>query len=276
MANLRVVYDNAADRASSITASTTAGSLTTANLKTDYKSEIWRSTATTATLTIQWASAEMVGMLALAFCNLTSAATFRVRCYYNATDPSPAIDKTAYACPGVDFSNMGWGTEPLGVNAYSYGGGTYGAIWFATGTYQKIVLDITDVIPAGYIEASRLVCGRYWSPAYNAESGAQVSMVDNSKQERTDAGDLRTDRGTVAKAMSFDLNYLTATDRNSLWNILRGNGTFKPVYVSLLPESTDDQTGEQVYQVYGKLTKQAAIKYNWLNSFSSQLELEEI
>lgn len=276
MANLRVVYDNAADRASSVVASTTAGALTTANLKSDYKSEVWRSTAASATLTIQWATAELAGMLALPFCNLTSTATFRVRCYAVATDPTPAVDKTATACPGAQFDSFFWGSEPLGVNAYSYGGASYGCIWFPVGTYQKIVLDITDSSLSGYVEASRLVIGTYWSPTYTAEAGASINIVDNSKQERTDAGDLRTDRGTVSKSLSFDLNFLTQADRNSLFNILRGNGMYKPVYVSLIPESTDDQVGEQIFQVYGKLSKSGALKYNLWNQFATQLEIEEI
>jgi hypothetical protein len=276
MANLRVVYDNAADRASSVVASTTAGALSTDNMKTDYKSEVWRSTEPTATIVIQWTTAELCGMLAMPFSNLTSDASFRVRCYANAADSVPLVDKQVAACPGASLGGFQWGQEALGVNAYSYGGAAYGVIWFPTGTYQKIILNIVDSSPSGYIEAARLVIGTYWSPAYTAESGATITPLDNSKSERTDAGDLRTDRGTVSKSLAFDLNFLTAADRNSLFNILRGNGLFRPVYVSMIPESTDDAIGEQIFQVYGKLTKQASLKYQWLGNFSTQLEIEEI
>jgi hypothetical protein len=276
MANsLRVVYDNAADRAT-ITASTTAGSLVPANMQTDYKSEVWRATGVTATLTITWTTGELVGMVAFPFSNLTATASLRVRGYGNATDTTPLIDVTGMAAAGADFTSFYWGVDPLGANAYSYGGGAYGSLWFPINTYQKIVIDITDSPQSGYIECSRLVCGRYWTPTYTAEAGATISIIDNSKQERTDAGDLRVDRGTVHKVLNFDLNFLTQLDRNSLWNILRGNGLFKSVYVSLIPESTDDTIGEQIFQVYGKLSKSASIKYQLLNQFSTQLEIEEI
>lgn len=249
------------------------------NLLTDYKSEVWRSATSTtspvtATITIQWPTAELAGMLALAFASLTSAATFRVRAYAVATDTAPTVDKTEYACSSSAFEELGWGSEPLGVNAYSYGGGTYGVIWFPVGSYQKIVLDITDINPLGYIEASRLICGTYWSPANNAEYGAQITIIDGSKNERTDAGDLRTDRGTVHKTLQFDLVAMNTGDRNSLMNILRGNGKFRPIYVSLIPEA-DNPTDEQVYQVYGKMSNQASIKFQFLNQFNTSLEIEE-
>jgi hypothetical protein len=68
--------------------------LVPANLQTDYKSEVWRSTGTTATLTITWATAELIGMFALAFASLSAASTFRVRGYSNAGDAVPVVDVT--------------------------------------------------------------------------------------------------------------------------------------------------------------------------------------
>jgi hypothetical protein len=183
---------------------------------------------------------------------------------------------TGFAAPASDFDAFGWGTEPLGVNAYAYGGGAYGVMWVTPGTYQKVIIDITDTSnPLGYVEASRLVVGGYWSPTYTAEAGASVTVQDNSKHERTDAGDLRTDRGTIHKVINFDLNFLTTADRNSLWSVLRNNGMHTPVYVSLIPES-DDEIGEQIYQVYGKISKNGSIKYALLNQSTSQLEIEEM
>lgn len=275
MANLRVVYDNAADRAT-IAASSTAGSLVAANLQTDYKSDVWRSTGLTATLTITFPTAELIGMVALAFCSLSSAATFRVRGYALTADVTPLVDTTGYAAQASDFTSFYWGTEPLGVNAYSYGGGAYGVLWLpSVNACQKVVIDITDSNPLGYIEASRLVCGTYWSPTNNAEAGAEVGVVDTSKHERTDAGDLRTDRGTIHKTLSFELAYLTQQDRNSLWNILRGNGMFKPLFISLLPTDAD-YVGEQVYQIYGKIGRPSRLRYQHTHRFSTTLEIEEL
>lgn len=275
MSNLRVVYDNAADRAT-ITASSTAGSLVPSNLKSDYKSEVWRSTGLTATLTITWATAELIGMVALAFCNLSAAGTFRVRGYALESDVVPLIDHTGFVAYGANFEEFSWGMEPLGANAYSYGGGAYAVLWLPqVHACKKLVIDIEDVIPAGYLEASRLVCGTYWEPVYNAEYGTTVGIVDTSKHERTDAGDLRTDRGTIHKTLSFDLAVMPKEDRDALYNIIRGNGMFKPMYVSLTPES-EDEVGEQVFQIYGKVSRNSTLRWVNFNQFSTQLDIEEL
>lgn len=276
MSSLRIIYDNAADRAT-LVASSSAGSLTVNNLLTDVKSEVWRSTSAVSTITATWPAGELCGAVALPFSSLSSAALMRVRAYTHAADTTPVID-TGFvaACASADFDNMEWGKMPLGVNSYSYGGGTYGVVWFDVVSAEKLVIDIDDSSnPLGYIEASRIVTGTYWSPLYNADYGAQISLVDTSKQERTDAGDLRTDRGTLHKRLSFDLSMMVAADRNTLWNILRGSGTHSPIYCSLTPES-EDAFEEQVFQVYGKLTRSSPIRYQYINQFSSQIELEEV
>jgi hypothetical protein len=274
-ANLRIIYDNATARGT-LSASTTAGSLAASNLLTDIKSEVWRSTATTATLTLTWTNSEFVSCVALPFCNLSSAATLRVRGYTNVADATPAIDTGAqYACPAT-FGQVNWGQQFLGANSYAYGGGTYGVIWFASTSVKKLVIDIADTTNVqGYIEASKLITGTYWTPTNNVEYGAELTVADTSTHERSDAGDLRTDRGTLHKVLSLDLTMLTSVDRNGLWNIMRGNGMSRPVFLSMTPLS-DDPTEEQIYQVYGKLSKQGSVRYQFINQFTTSLEIEEV
>lgn len=274
--NLRVVYDNAADRAT-LSASSEAGNLVVSNLLTNYKAEVWRSTGTSATVTLTWDASEFVGMIALPFCNLTSAATFRVRGYTHATDSTPAFDTgAAVAAAGTSLEDLGWGSQPLGANAYAFSARAYGVAWFAIVPVEKIILDITDTSnPLGYLEASRIVAGAYWTPDNNADYGADLGLADTSKQERSDAGDLHTDRGMMHKTLSFNLGLMTAQDRNSFWNIIKRNGLYSPIFISLSPES-DDTMEEEMFQIYGKLTKLSTIKYQFINQFSSQIEIEEV
>lgn len=277
MANLRIVYDNAADR-STISTNSTAGTLNAQNMLTDIKSEIWRSSASTSVLiTLSWSTAEILSMVAFPFASLTETATIRVRGYLEVGDSVPAYDTgTQLAAPSA-FGSVAWGTLPLGVNAYSYGGGNYAAIWFPTMSVKKILVTLTDnANPNGYIEAARCVCGSYWEPQINCEYGVEIGAGDMSKHERSDAGDLRTDRGPRYKILNVDLSLMPNTDRNQMWRILLGNGMSRPIYFSLLPDSSDDPQGEQIYQVYGKLTKGSSIKFQFLNQFNTSLELEEI
>lgn len=270
MANLRILYDNAASR-STLTGSLAATGLPMTNLANDIKSSVYRTTATSIAITMTWAASETLNMAALCFSNLTPTATLQARCYTLAADTVPVANVTITAAPYGELTLGG------GVNSFATGGGVYASIYFPQGSYQKVTLNIVDTAnPAGYIEAGCLLCGLYWSPEFNVEYGLSFGAGDNSKSERTDAGDLRTDRGTSFKTMQFDLNYMPLADRNKLHNILRGNGTFKPLYVSISPSDTEDGAGEQIMQIYGKLSRLSAIKYQFMNQFGTQLDIEEI
>jgi len=276
--NIRIVYDNAADRAT-ITASSTAGSLSASNLKVDMKSAVWRSTSTSATLTATWATGEVVSAVVLPFCNLTSQATVRVRGYTNAADATPAFDTGAvFACPALSLGLWGWGSDSLGVNAFAYGGGTYGRVWVNTpSAVQKLTIDISDPSNlAGYIECSRLIAGAYWEPEIGPEAGnANLSISDTSKHYRTDAGDTFTDVGNKYRKQSFSLPWLGDNDRLKMWNILWGNGMARPIFISMYPNNTDVAL-EQANQLYGKLVTSPVMSTPYFNKNSATIELEEV
>jgi len=77
MPNLRIIADNAADRAT-LTASSTAGVLAATNLVTDKKSDVWRAIGKTERLTLAWAVAEAIACVAL-LGNFSPTTTMRVR-----------------------------------------------------------------------------------------------------------------------------------------------------------------------------------------------------
>ena len=277
MPNLRIIADNAADRAT-ITTSSTAGSLTAANMKQDRKSKVWRSLGTTASITLIWATSEILSGLALPFCNLTATATIRVRGYTLDTDVTPLFDTGTN--PAVGYSGLGlwdWGALPLGVNAYSYGGGAYATSWFSTYfSVKKLVIDLADTNnAAGYIECSRLVTGSAWSPTFNTSFGIPVSVVDSSTHARSDSGDLVTTRGTQHRSISFDLNWLNAADRQRFSAIMKGNGLPKPMFISLFPEDLDKEK-EQTYQLYGKMPQLSALSHPIFTIYSGHIDIEEI
>jgi hypothetical protein len=275
--NLRIIYDNAADRAA-LTGSSAAGSMTVDRMLTDIKADVWRSTGPTATITATWTKAETIGGIALPFCNLSALATLRARGYSAPTDAVPLFDTGAiYACPGPALGLWNWGAAALGSNAFAYGGGTYGRLWIPVpGAVRKLVIDIDDSTnPAGYIEVSRLVCGGYWEPSENADYGAPATPVDTSKHYRNDAGDLLTDAGTRHRKQSVSLAGMSAVDRAVFWSILLGNGMPRPVFFSLYPNHEDAKL-EQERQIYGKLFAPAALTTPSFQRYASSLDLEEI
>lgn len=273
--NLRIIYDNRVD-AATITTSSTAGSLVASNMKNDRKSKVWRSTGKTAeTVTLQWPSAEILSGIALPFCNLTATATIRVRGYLGTT----VVFDTGVT-QAVGYSSLGswdWGALPLGVNAYSYGGGNYGMCWFSDYfSVDKLVVDLTDTNNvSNYIECSRLVAGSVWSPTYNLSFGIPVTYSDTSTHERSESGDMLTTRGIRYKQISFDLTWLTASDRGRFSSIMKGNGLPKPIFISLFPKDTDKEK-EQTYQLYGKMSQVSAINHTMHTIYSGRIDIEEI
>ena len=304
--NLRIIYQNAADTSSTtITASSTASASTsTSNLKLDPKAQVWRSGSVTtpisngtytakANLVVTFAALTTVGGVMLPFCNLSSAATIRVRGYTGTapvmlgTTDSPTVTATGtlvfdtgtiLACPYQPIGLWNWGTQPLGVNSYSYGGGTYARAWVTSQpSCTSLLIEIVDTANySPYIEASRLIIGSYWSPKYNTSFGLSQTPKDLSTNARSESGDLISNRGTIYNSVSFDLTYLTPSDRLEMSRILRGNGISKPLFVSLFPDNTSDPAKEQAHQVYGKLSQLSGIQHTMFDIYGTQIEIEEI
>lgn len=279
MSKLKIIYDNAIDRAT-LAASSTAGVLVVDNLKIETKSKVWRSVGTTATISATWTVSEILSGVALPFTNLTSTATIRVRTYTDTAGTILFFDSgTMLAAPYVALGLWDWGTTPLGVNAYAYGGGTYGRCWFrpiGVGAVKKVVVDLIDTDnPSGYIEVSRFVTGAAWSPTFNTSYGLTVTPIDTSANSRTDGGDLITQNGIRSKSMNFDLSSMLASDKQKFSSIVRGNGKPKPLFISIFPDDNDSDK-EQTYQIYGKLSDLGSLAMPNPLLYSSQISIEEI
>ncbi|PHV29517.1 hypothetical protein CSQ93_05480 [Janthinobacterium sp. BJB426] len=276
MTNLRIIYDNAGDRAV-LTASSQADALGPANLQHDDKFYLLRSVGLALTITATWPSPQIVGCAALPFCNLTPTATIRVRGYVEPGDAMPDFDTGVV--PACEYARLGmwdWGALPLGVNAFSYGGGTYARCWLPMVSVKKLVIELADPDnPAGYIEAARLVVGPYWSPEQNASYGAGVTSFDTSTQNRTGAGSQTVERGAMYRKLSIELEHMTPLDRAELWRIVRGNGLTLPLLVSLYPDSDDGEL-EQAHQVYGRLASNFAITTPYYQTYATNIEIEEM
>lgn len=102
MNNLRIVSDNAIDRATLTSSSSASALMSTSNLKSDRKSNVWRSVlGTTAWLAATWPSLEPISAVALPFCNLSPTATMRVR----ATNEPSTTNKLSSSS---DFTQAAW------------------------------------------------------------------------------------------------------------------------------------------------------------------------
>lgn len=268
--NLRIIYNNLVDLSTTTISSGTANQLTSIdNLKSDFKSKVWKINGTSASITVNFGSTKTVGGIILPFCNLSPTATISVSGISNFTSTT--------AAPYSNKSQWDYIVTPASTSMYSYGAGTYGRIWASSTTQpttSSLTITITDTANT-YLEFSRLIIGEYWSPIYNTSYGLSTSIRDLTKNERTESGDLISIRGPKFNSLSFDLKYMDKTDRTNFLNILKANGLYKPVFVSLFPYDTEIQREGQ-HQVYGKLGQLSPISYPYLDIYSTSLELEEV
>ena len=241
----------------------------------------------------------IVGAIIMPFTNLTKTATITVRGY---TGTSPLVFPTigsGVTAPGIGLSgctqvfsvvgslcapyslsgDWSWGSSGKGVNSFSYSGGTYARVYIPLASQiacTSIVIEISDQYNTDkYIEVSRLIIGSYWTPIYNTQYGLTSTINDLTTNERTESGNLFTNRSAKFRTLNFDVGYLTASDRNNLFSIFRGSGTSRPLFVSLFPEDTDLEK-ERDFQIYGKLSGINPITHNTLDLYSSSLEIQEV
>ena len=274
---LRIVYDNAVDRATLTSTGTSVLPIT--NLKTNSKNDVWRTGATTTsvTLTATFTSPEAIGCVALPFSNLSATATMRVRLYSDMDCTVQLLDSGTIQCAQGSGGRVQGLTAQQSASAYGYGGGSCAAVWVTpTSSVQGVKIDIVDNANLqGYLEAAKLVLGSYYSPDYSVEMGASVYMEDSTEHYRTDAGNLLSDVGYRYKKLSMTLSFMTASDRAGLWKLVKYVGKSTPVFVSLFSGNADKSL-EQEYSVFGKfssLSQIAAVNYL---VYSSPLEIESV
>jgi hypothetical protein len=287
--NLRVIYNNLADTATITVSSTASATTVAANLKSDYKSVVWRSAAgTSAAIIAQLSSPSVVRGIVLGFNNLTTAATVRVR-GYSAQPTFSGGTITGGTSNGMDSglvianppANLGTfnlgGNTVLGTSAYEIRRG-YARIWLPAGISCAFIgIEIVDSGNTdNYIEVSRLIFGDYWSPQYNTSFGLSSTLNDTSTSERNEAGDIITNNGTQYNTVSFDMKYMSPADRTDFNKLIRTKGSRYPVFISLFPDNAEDYGKEQLHQVFGKLTKISGISHPIFNMYATQVDIEEI
>ena len=275
-ANVRFIFDNAGDRA---TLSASSAAIAAANLQTDERAAVWRTAAavTSATLTANWATAEPIDSIALAWTNLSTVATMRVRGYTLPNDAAAAFDSTINVCPQT-LGDLHWGLEPLG------GGGAWrtsspmaAAVWL-TGPYaiRKLTIDLVDIYATGgYLEASRLITGLRFEPAVNAVYPWNVKAVDRARPARAESGDLRVETLTRYRSFTLDLARLAVTDeRNKLMRMAQ-RGLARGVFVSVAPDWSDT-SDVQLGSFYAGLASEPELGMTFIDNWRTNLTFEEM
>lgn len=271
MKNIRLLTNNAADRAT-ITVANTAAGMGADKLKTDIKGEVCRVLAGSANLVLTWPALETVGAVVIPASNLGPSSTIRVRAYLDAAGTTLLADSgIKFAAPGTileywDFS------QPLNVNLFADGAAPITACYLPEQVAaRRVEIAITNPDNT-FIDISRLVAGGYYALKYNPDYGATVGTLDLTKNTRAASGDIKTDWGPKASNMTFDLGWIDNSDRERVRQLIaKGVGRF--MFVSIFPEN-DDPVLERDYSIYGKPSQAGSMTYSLFNLHSSQFQIE--
>jgi hypothetical protein len=270
---LRIVFDNALERAASLTASSTAGALAAANLVNWKKSSFHRATSNSVTYTATWSAAEALSCVILPFCNLSPAATIRVRAY--GADGSTVLYDSGpvLACPAPALRPRGF-TAAQAASAYAYGGGAYARHWFAQVSAFKIVVDLVDANNLqGYIETACMVVGPYWSPK-NDTAAAPLVPLDSSENVVTGGGDTSGEVGFISREIGIDLTHLDAADRSTMLSMARTSAVY-PVLLSVFPENADPAK-ERDYMGLCVRSKSSEIGIRYGREYQTKVTFREV
>ena len=275
--NLRIIYKNLLNSYNTLSATNINGLYPIANTLTDVRGVVARTTTTSTTISITWASNQNISSVIIPYSNLTSTCTLRIRLYSDELMSTQIYDSGTLSS-GIFLANTSLFTNTLGSNyRYSFGGSSCIRKYFTQyNTCRGIKIDLVDTSNTdGYLEIGKIVVGSYWSPTYNTEFGLSIGIADSSTKLRTQNGSLITDIGTSNKFMNFNLSYMNSTDRDTLFNIINSIGTKASMHISLFPEDADSNK-EYIHQIYGRLSDLATITHPMYSIYASTINIEEV
>lgn len=239
MPNLRLVATNAVD-AATLSSSDFTATLPVTNLQLEGRARVARTTNATGTKTINgnFAGTTLCSALVLYAHNLSAAASWRLRLYNGANQTGTVVYDSTTVTPAavVGWGVFSWGVEPWGSSIYSDWEAPVYSTYFTATLALSFRLELTDTSnPAGYLQAGRLLIGRYLTPAYNPAYGLALRWDTNSQQRRTLGGSVRTDRRATFRRLAFDLETLDVSER-ALWlDLARSASLHREMFVSVYP-----------------------------------------
>lgn len=247
-------------------------------MQNDQKGKVHRTAAATTTVqyVLTWTNLQSVGGVGLPATNLTPTATIRLRGYSDTAGTTPvsgADTGVIDACAGSNIADLGW-TGTYNVNGFAYGVLSKAEAWFDQHyNVRRIEIDIVDSSnPTGYIDCARIVAGAFFEPVINAQYGAAFEPVDSTQSSRNDAGDLVSTAGVVYDEGTLELKHLEPDDRAAVYSIIKGAGTHRNIYLSLLPLADDErQTHDHI--IFGK-RRRRPMKFDFFDAWSTQVEID--
>ncbi len=241
--------------------------LAVANARYDTRGQVWRFTGE-GSVRVSWPGLEQVGVVAIPASNLAPGSTIRVRSFSNENGTGLLEDT------GIQSALYGqvYGPRVSSVNSFTDGSCPMVIAYLPTRhSARSLLITITNPNSA-FTDIARIVSGGYEETTYTADWGASVGTTDMSTNSRSEAGDLRTDRGPRYNTMQFDLTGLTEAERAPMRHVLSG-GVSNWLLFHLLAEH-EDQALSRAYSIYGKPAQSGVMSYRAYRTHATQLQID--
>lgn len=269
MANIRIISANASDTAT-LTSSDFIGTLPVTNLQIEGRARVARTANATGDKTINgsWSAANpvIISAVVLYGCNFTAAAKIRVQVWDGTNQTGTLIYDSGLidAISRVGWGEFGWGILPWGSSLFNNWSSAFSVVWIP-GVVPGKSFRITFSDPAnaaGYLQIKRLLIGKYFEPAVNADLGLKISWMDNSVQTRTMAGSIRTDTKERFRSITGTLAGLSSGERAAFFDITRAVGLTSELFVSVYPQVGGSQEVDHAMLCkFGSIPENTQIQY---------------
>lgn len=245
MSNIAIVYDDVS-QAGTYSGGAWDSGLSLSKLKTYDPKEIARSDdeqeASTQFL-LDLGSAQEIGIVVIVNHNLTDDASVRFRIGPNTDGSSALIDTT------LDVGDFGSFIPAAGKVLF------YIAADAVTARY--VLCEISDEYnPDGYVQLGRHIVGALFQPAANVTFGAQIALIDQSRNSRAVDGTLYSDIAPKRRSISGAFDTLTdAEGIGQVYDMQNEVGLTLPVFAVLDPALTGSQLQRaSIYGVFSELS----------------------
>lgn len=276
VANLRIITPNDADDATLSATPALVAALPQANLQDVSRAKVARTTSLAAQdIKGTWATPRTISAAAIVRHNLTSDGTWRLRLYSDAAWTTLVYDSgVVVACPPKALGDLEWGVDPLGANLFTDWALAFSSMFFNAAVAQSFTLSIADAgNPDTYMEISRLCVGRTLEPLYNFDWGFSLSWQEQTTQQRTEGGTLRSDGAEPYRRLAFRVANLSASDRPKFTEYLRKAGMRSDAFVSMFPN--DGTSLERDHAMSAKLVQASPLAGDFVNNFMADFVMEE-
>lgn len=240
MSNFRIVWDNKSDAATLSATPALVATLPETHLQQAGRANVARTTSTAdQAIKGNFAAAGYVSSMILWRHNLSPDATVRLRLYSGAGQTGTLLyDSTAVAPYSAKaFGDLLWGIDPFGDSVFTEWGIYWSTLWFTPVAALSFQLDLSDSANTdGYMQAARLIIGPTLTGVNNASYNYAVGWQEDTRQERTAGGSLRSDAADPFREFKIPLNWIEASDRPKLLEMRRRVGMRQDFFFSLFPE----------------------------------------